>query len=76
MKASAIIVAAGSGTRLGRSEPKAFVPLAGRTLLSYLLATLARVDAIGEIVIVVPAREAVAAGDRCVADSGKIMKAA
>jgi 2-C-methyl-D-erythritol 4-phosphate cytidylyltransferase len=55
MKASAIIVAAGSGTRLGRSEPKAFVPLAGRTLLSYSLATLARVDAIGEIVIAVPA---------------------
>ncbi|MGO9450064.1 MAG: 2-C-methyl-D-erythritol 4-phosphate cytidylyltransferase [Candidatus Binataceae bacterium] len=55
MKASAIIVAAGSGSRLGRSEPKAFVPLAGRTLLSYSLATIARVAAIAEVVIAVPA---------------------
>lgn len=28
-----VVVAAGAGTRLGRAEPKAFVPLAGRTLL-------------------------------------------
>ncbi len=55
MKASAIIVAAGSGSRLGRGEPKAFVPLAGRTLLSYSLGAIARVSAIGEIVIAVPA---------------------
>ncbi len=54
MKASAIIVAAGSGNRLGRGEPKAFVPMAGRTLLSYSLATVSRVSAIGEIVIAVP----------------------
>lgn len=54
MKASAIIVAAGSGTRLGRREPKAFVPLAGRTLLSYSLATISRVSAIEEVVIAVP----------------------
>ncbi len=54
MKASAILVAAGSGTRLGRGEPKAFVKLAGRTLLSWPLATLARIPAIGEVVIAVP----------------------
>ena len=54
MKASAIIVAAGSGTRLGRREPKAFVPLAGRTLLSYSLATIAKVASIVEVVIAVP----------------------
>jgi 2-C-methyl-D-erythritol 4-phosphate cytidylyltransferase len=61
MKASAIIVAAGSGNRLGRNEPKAFVVLAGRTMLSWSLATIAQVPAIEEVVIAVPAgREAAA----------------
>jgi 2-C-methyl-D-erythritol 4-phosphate cytidylyltransferase len=61
MKASAIIVAAGSGNRLGRSEPKAFVALAGRTMLSWSLATIAQVKAIEEVVIAVPGgREAAA----------------
>ena len=36
-----LIVAAGSGTRLGRAEPKALVPLAGRPLLSWTLGSLA-----------------------------------
>ena len=54
MKASAVIVAAGSGKRLGRREPKAFVTLGGRTLLSWSLATVARVSEIGEVVIAVP----------------------
>jgi 2-C-methyl-D-erythritol 4-phosphate cytidylyltransferase len=55
MKTSAIIVAAGSGSRLGRSEPKAFVALAGRTMLSWSLATVAQVPSIEEVVIAVPA---------------------
>jgi 2-C-methyl-D-erythritol 4-phosphate cytidylyltransferase len=36
-----LIVAAGSGIRLGRREPKALVPLAGRPLLSWTLDALA-----------------------------------
>ena len=32
-----VVVAAGSGTRLGHAEPKAFVPLAGRSLLEHAL---------------------------------------
>ena len=36
-----IVVAAGSGTRLGRSEPKALVSLAGRPLLAWTLEALA-----------------------------------
>ena len=32
-----LIVAAGSGSRLGRGEPKALVPLAGRPMLSWAL---------------------------------------
>ena len=54
MKGSAIIVAAGSGKRLGGREPKAFVTLGGRTLLSWSLAILAQVSSIGEVVIAVP----------------------
>jgi 2-C-methyl-D-erythritol 4-phosphate cytidylyltransferase len=55
MTASAIIVAAGSGSRLGSSVPKAFVKLGGRTMLSYSLATIRQVPSIVEVVIAVPA---------------------
>lgn len=55
MKCSAIIVAAGTGTRLGFEVPKAFVDLGGRSLLSYSLRTIAAVAAIEEAVIALPA---------------------
>jgi 2-C-methyl-D-erythritol 4-phosphate cytidylyltransferase len=55
LKASAIIVAAGSGARLGSSVPKAFVKIGGRTMLSYSLATVRQVISIDEVVITVPA---------------------
>lgn len=54
MKTSAIIVAAGSGVRLGSNVPKAFVKLAGRTMLSYSLATIRQVGSIDEVVITIP----------------------
>jgi 2-C-methyl-D-erythritol 4-phosphate cytidylyltransferase len=54
MNASAIIVAAGSGSRLGFGEPKAFVILSGRPLLSYSLSALAQIDELLEVVIAVP----------------------
>jgi len=54
MKASAIIVAAGSGSRLGLASPKAFVTVGGRRLLFYSLATLAQVPSISEAVVTVP----------------------
>ncbi len=54
MKASAIIVAAGSGTRLGFDVPKAFVELLGRSLLSYSLRSIAAVSVIEEAVVTVP----------------------
>ena len=54
MNASTIIVAAGSGVRLGRSEPKAFVKIGGRTMLSYTLLVVASVSSIKELVIAVP----------------------
>jgi 2-C-methyl-D-erythritol 4-phosphate cytidylyltransferase len=55
MMFSAIVVAAGSGIRLGVGEPKAFVRLHGRAMLHYSLATLAKVPSIAEVVIAIPA---------------------
>jgi 2-C-methyl-D-erythritol 4-phosphate cytidylyltransferase len=54
MRCSAIIVAAGSGTRLGGPTPKAFIDLAGRPLLQWSLSAIALVDDFFEIVIAVP----------------------
>ncbi|MCR8671504.1 2-C-methyl-D-erythritol 4-phosphate cytidylyltransferase, partial [Agrococcus sp. HG114] len=47
-----IVVAAGSGTRLGRGRPKAFVELAGATILEHALRGLGWVPA--RVVVVVP----------------------
>ena len=55
MRASAIIVAAGSGTRLGSGEPKAFVKMHGRPMLHYSLATLAAMPQIAEVIVAIPA---------------------
>ncbi|MGH7907282.1 MAG: 2-C-methyl-D-erythritol 4-phosphate cytidylyltransferase [Candidatus Binataceae bacterium] len=54
MKASAIIVAAGSGVRLGSSVPKAFVVLGRYPLLYYSLRTIASVPDIDEVVVAAP----------------------
>ncbi len=53
MRSAAIIAAAGSGERLGADRPKAFVQLAGRTLLEHALLSLSAV--VDEIVIAAPA---------------------
>jgi 2-C-methyl-D-erythritol 4-phosphate cytidylyltransferase len=55
MRASAIVVAAGSGLRLGAGAPKAFVPFGGSTLLGATLRTIGAAPSIGEVVITVPA---------------------
>jgi 2-C-methyl-D-erythritol 4-phosphate cytidylyltransferase len=54
LKASAIIVAAGSGVRLGSDVPKAFVKIAGRTMLSYSLVIVRQINSIDEVVITIP----------------------
>ena len=53
MTISAIIVAAGSGQRLGSGLPKQYRPLAGRPVLTHAARRLARHPAIGEIRVVV-----------------------
>jgi 2-C-methyl-D-erythritol 4-phosphate cytidylyltransferase len=56
MGVTAIIVAGGSGTRLGRGEPKAFAPLGGKPLFVYALRTFVLAPAVSDAVLVVPAR--------------------
>lgn len=55
MRVAALVVGAGRGERLGRAEPKAFVPLAGRPLIAHALETLCAVAAIERVLPVVPA---------------------
>lgn len=52
--AVALIVAAGSGERLGAERPKAFVELCGRAMFEWSLDTLLGVDAIERIVLALP----------------------
>ncbi|WP_460629673.1 2-C-methyl-D-erythritol 4-phosphate cytidylyltransferase [Intrasporangium mesophilum] len=49
-----MVVAAGSGARLGASEPKAFVPLAGVPILGHALRGVLASSAVDEVVLVVP----------------------
>lgn len=49
-----ILLAAGSGDRLGGSRPKAFVGLAGETMLVHSLRTFEAHEAVDSIVLVVP----------------------
>lgn len=54
MTASALIVAAGRGERLGSDRPKAFAVLAGRPMLEWALDALRDSPQIGEIVVALP----------------------
>ncbi len=50
----AIVLAGGSGRRLGAEKPKSFVSLAGRPLLAWSVEALARHPAITDLITVVP----------------------
>jgi 2-C-methyl-D-erythritol 4-phosphate cytidylyltransferase/2-C-methyl-D-erythritol 2,4-cyclodiphosphate synthase len=54
VRVSAIIVAAGSGTRLGHREPKAFVELGSHPLLYYSLRTIRDLTQVAEVIITLP----------------------
>ncbi|MEO6201027.1 MAG: 2-C-methyl-D-erythritol 4-phosphate cytidylyltransferase [Cryobacterium sp.] len=49
-----IVVAAGSGTRLGHSQPKAFVPLGGRPMLQRALESVFGMRDPAQIIVVAP----------------------
>jgi 2-C-methyl-D-erythritol 4-phosphate cytidylyltransferase len=60
--AVALIVAAGSGERLGASRPKAFVTLAGRPMVQWSVDALRAVPSVERIVVALPAGEAAPEG--------------
>jgi 2-C-methyl-D-erythritol 4-phosphate cytidylyltransferase len=57
MRVAALVLAAGRGTRLGASLPKAFVPVAGRPAVARAIEALAACAAIEVVVPVVPGAE-------------------
>lgn len=52
--AAALIVAAGSGERLGAGGPKALVPVAGRPMFEHSLIAFRAAASVGPVVVVVP----------------------
>lgn len=54
-RVAVIVVAAGSGTRLGHAEPKAFVPLGADTILGVALDAVLGMRETPHVVVVVPA---------------------
>jgi 2-C-methyl-D-erythritol 4-phosphate cytidylyltransferase / 2-C-methyl-D-erythritol 2,4-cyclodiphosphate synthase len=60
-RVAVIVVAAGSGTRLGLGEPKAFVRLAGRTILEHSIRGVLGMAQPAQIVVVAPSERLAAA---------------
>lgn len=54
MSASAILLAAGAGVRMGAGMPKALLPLGGRPMLAWSIDAFAESEAVDELVVVVP----------------------
>ncbi|MFF2387600.1 2-C-methyl-D-erythritol 4-phosphate cytidylyltransferase [Agromyces sp. NPDC058104] len=65
-----IVVAAGSGTRLGHAEPKAFVPLGGGTVLAEAVSGVLAMRQAPHLVLVVPGDRVETARERFAADAG------
>jgi 2-C-methyl-D-erythritol 4-phosphate cytidylyltransferase len=66
MTVAAILVAAGSGSRLGADVPKAFVEVGGRTLLEHACAGLA-LSGVRDLLVVAPADWVRRASELCAA---------
>jgi len=54
---TAIIAAAGSGTRMASNRPKQFLELAGRPIIFHTLQRFEECDSIHEVIVVLPAEE-------------------
>jgi 2-C-methyl-D-erythritol 4-phosphate cytidylyltransferase len=52
--AVALLVAAGTGERLGYGRPKALVPVAGRPMLEWSVAALRSLAEVGQVVVALP----------------------
>jgi 2-C-methyl-D-erythritol 4-phosphate cytidylyltransferase len=68
--AVALIVAAGRGERLGSGRPKALVPLCGRPMLEWSVASLQAVPEVTQIIVALPAGELDAAPAGTIAVAG------
>lgn len=60
-----IVVAAGSGTRLGQGRPKALVPVAGRSILEHALHTVFSLPEAARVVVVAPSDDLESTTDLC-----------
>ncbi|MEO6886333.1 MAG: 2-C-methyl-D-erythritol 4-phosphate cytidylyltransferase, partial [Jatrophihabitantaceae bacterium] len=60
---AAILVAGGSGSRLGADVPKAFVRVGGRTLLEHAAERFVALEAVRDVVVVAPAALVERAGE-------------
>lgn len=72
VRTAVIVVAAGSGTRLGRELPKAFVELSGRTILEHCLRTIFSLSEAVQVIVVAPVAfmtEAEAGAQRAAGDA-------
>jgi 2-C-methyl-D-erythritol 4-phosphate cytidylyltransferase len=72
--AVALIVAAGRGERLGSGGPKALVPLCGRPMLHWSVATLRAVPVVTQIIVALPAEALDAAPEGTLAVAGGIQR--
>jgi len=72
MRAGAIIVAGGTGTRMGR--PKQFLPLCGRPVVEWALETFLGVPDFEEIVLVMTPENVAAHGARLVSPRVKVVE--
>lgn len=72
MKAGAIIVAAGSGTRMGR--PKQFISLRGKPVVEWSLGLFSGLDEIAEIALVLTAESIAEHGERLAGGKVKIVE--
>jgi len=72
MTTTAIVLAGGSGTRLGSGDNKAYLPLAGRPLLAWSLAAFERCGLVDDVVLVTRAEDRTRA--REVADATRVTK--
>ena len=57
---TAIIAAAGTGTRMASDRPKQFLHLAGIPIIFHTLGPFEQCDSIQEVIVVLPAEEAAA----------------
>ncbi len=67
MPVAALLMAAGRGERMGADRAKCFLPLAGRPLFLYSLATFARLEPTPRLVLVAPPGWEQQAADLCAA---------